>query len=224
MVNKNERNGENFFLGFFIYAVIIFASNWILNILNNIVIMFAPARSIAELKENPSFLFNVTYPFMAFFILVLFLAFIFGAFFYASYKFAYKYDSVQPKKNIYLQMIVLFTITSLYSIYTSAVDANFSLIYWYSGAFLGGLFGVVDKAVAVSQISTYDFSSISYVINSITPQIGGFIILSEVLSSVSAYFVAFFARKYGAELGIKKRLILREELYKNSPNYNLDKN
>ena len=110
MNNKNERQGENFFLGLFIYAVIIFVSNWILNILSKVVIVFAPSRSLAELKESPSFLFNVTYPFMAFVITLLYILLIFGAFYFAAYKFAYKFDSVQPKKNIYLQMIALFVV------------------------------------------------------------------------------------------------------------------
>lgn len=219
MNNKNERCGENFFLGLFVYAVIIFAANWMLNILTKIVIIFTPAKTLAELKEAPGFLFNVTYPFLTFFVLILYFAIIFGAFFFASYKFAYKYDSVQLKKNIFLQMIVLFVVISLYSIYNSVVNANYSLVYWYSGAFWSGLFGLVDKADAINQIAKFDFSSDLYIISSITPKIGGMIILSELLSSIGAYFIAFKARKLGADLGIKKRLELREELFKNSPNY-----
>lgn len=218
MNNKNQRCGENFFLGLFVYAVIIFAANWILNILTKIVIIFTPAKTLVELKETPGFLFNVTYPFLTFFVLIFYFAVIFGAFFFASYKFAYKYDSVQLKKNIYLQMIILFVVISLYSIYNSVVNANYSLVYWYSGAFWGGLFGIVDKADAIIKISKFDFSSDLYVIAEITPQIGGFIILSEFLTSICSYFIAFKARKMGAELGIKKRLELREELFKNSPN------
>ena len=220
MNNKNERQGENFFLGLFIYAVIIFVSNWILNILSKVVIVFAPSRSLAELKESPSFLFNVTYPFMAFVITLLYILLIFGAFYFSAYKFAYKFDSVQPKKNIYLQMIALFVVFTLYSLYNSVVNADFCLVYWYSGAFWSSLFGIVNKADAIAQIGKYDFSADLYIIPSITAKIGVFIILSELITSVCAFFAAFYGRKIGATQGIKKRLQLREELFKNSPNYN----
>ena len=220
MDKKSTRHGENFFLGIFVYAVIVFAAKWAMNIFDNIVITFTPAKALSELKTDPAFLFNVTYPFLTFFVLVLFYALIFGAFYFASYKFAFKYDSTQPKKNIYLQMIVIFVVIALYSLYNSVVKAQITPVFWYSGAFWSGLFGIVDKADAVNQISTYDFSSIAYIIQSITPNIGGFIIVSEFLTYICSFFLAMFARKLGSAKGINKRTALREELFKNSPNYN----
>ena len=218
MDNKNIRNGENFFLGTFVYGVIIFFAKWLMNIFSKIAISFAPAKNISELKETPGFLFNVTYPFLALIISIFYLLLLFGAFYFAAYKFAYKYDSIQQKKNINLQMILLFVFFSVVSLYNSIVEGSISTVYWYSGAFWGGLFGVVNKFDAIGMISTYDFSSIAYIIYGITPQIGVFIILSEVFLSVASFFVAFFARDFGAKKGIKERLVLREVLYKNSPN------
>ena len=47
-------------------------------------------------------------------------------------------------------MIALFVVFTLYSLYNSVVNADFSLVYWYSGAFWSSLFGIVNKADAIA--------------------------------------------------------------------------
>lgn len=217
MDKKNQRNGENFFLGAFIYLVIVVCGRFLLSLFDNIIITFTPAKPLTELKTDPSFLFNITYPFLAFFTLILFYGAVFGLCYFAGYKLAYKFDSTNSKSKILIQMILIVVFVFGYSVIQSVVEGNILPVFWYCGAFWGNIFGAVDPVDAFSKISTYDFSSVTYIINGITPQIGGFIIVSELLTGIATFFTAFYARKLGAKVGISNRLKLREELFKNSP-------
>jgi len=152
----------------------------------------------------------MTYPFLGFITLILYVAIVFLICFLIADKFAFKYDGALKIKYWFLQLAIIFIFMISFGLY-STLGNNVFPLYWYLGASSGGAFGNFDYSAILAELSV-DLKYNYFIDTSISYRFAGWIIVWQLVTYVSLFAAMFFARRLGTNTGLKRRETQHDEL------------
>lgn len=200
-----EKKLDGFIFSFVIYFISMLIASMMPFVSRFIASFFLTTPSIAELKADGSYLFNVIYPIMGVISISAFLLGGYVACYFTSYKVAYKTRKAQKKLKIKMQIITVgffIFVWNVYSGFISSFIGLYSIQFWYPSALTSSILGLVDKKNLLVYLNDFDIDMSNFVITGINPVIGFITFAYAIIISIPFVFFAYKGRLKGEADGL----------------------
>ncbi len=206
---------EGFFINVVIYFAVMIVASFGALLMRTVGSVFIRTPSLVELKADASYLFDRVYPLQGVLTTIGFLGCGFLCCFYVAYRIARKNGLKTDSYKMKLQIALPAVLVSLVNMSISFGNEfkAFGMQFWYPAAALTRLFGGVNNADVLGEVSTRDLMNNSFIYETLAYKFLPQTFAVAVIECTAFGFLAYFGRKKGMELGLRVREQYLKEIH-----------